>query len=327
MSEKADPVVCGCGAAATTNNRSTFLRIAVNLEIGCAVPFRCTVVVFDPVSAGWSVYGGLGNVASITTLHTTFPFDGEASMKSGASVDPRGSRPPINDDLRRWLVDVIHSMIGTVTHVRTNEPLVALTFDDGPHPDYTLRLLDLLDQHGARATFFMVGEYMERHKGIVVRVRAAGHAVGNHTWSHVHLPSTARLERWRQIYRSQRLLGVHDSRLFRPPFGVQTWQTRLEALAFGYDVIGWSVHAEDWIDHPAEWMADRLERQIRPGSIVLLHDQLVNPRVPAAANREPLIAAVARVLQTLSGQYQFVTVPELMLSGKPVRMRWFRTVG
>src|SRR6478735_7834989 len=89
---------------------------------------------------------------------------------------------------RRLLVP-IERRFGVITHVDTTEAVVALTFDDGPHPQWTPRLLDLLDRHGAKATFFMVGEMAMRHPDLVDRVISAGHAIGNHSWNHPSFPA------------------------------------------------------------------------------------------------------------------------------------------
>lgn len=89
--------------------------------------------------------------------------------------------------------------IGTITHVSTRELLVALTFDDGPHPDYALRLLDILERHQAHATFFMLGEAAKRHPEIVTMVARQGHAIGNHSWDHPSFPLVNGRERRAQI--------------------------------------------------------------------------------------------------------------------------------
>src|SRR5690242_18370490 len=86
-------------------------------------------------------------------------------------------------------------VFGTITHVSTSKPAVALTFDDGPDPVFTPRLLDILQQHHAKATFFMVGQAAERHPDIVKKVAAAGHAIGNLSWDHPSFPLLTGRER------------------------------------------------------------------------------------------------------------------------------------
>ncbi|NJN15540.1 MAG: polysaccharide deacetylase family protein [Oscillochloris sp.] len=214
--------------------------------------------------------------------------------------------------------------LGTITHVRTAEPVAALTFDDGPHPLFTPRLLDVLAQHQARATFFVIGTQAAAHPDLIRRIVAAGHVIANHTHQHIRLPETDRLTRLRDIGQCRRVLGPNGARLLRPPYGGQSVGSRIDALLLGYEVVTWNMHAEDWAGHDTDYMAERLVRQLRPGSIILLHDALLTPRVVAAADREPTIQAVDRFLQHTSPQYRFVTVPELMRLGTPVRTRWFK---
>lgn len=213
-------------------------------------------------------------------------------------------------------------LFGTLTHVETDEPLVALTFDDGPHPEFTPRLLDVLDRHQAKATFFMIGKRAEAHPDLVDRVAKAGHAIANHTWDHVDLTKVDRRAGRTQVRRCADLLEPYASGLFRPPWGYQTLWSRMDAL--GHEVVAWNVVARDWLVLDANVLTSTLEAEIGPGSIVLLHDAIWDPPVEGASDRRPLINAVDQVLR--SSQYQFVTVPELMRRGRPVRVNWYNPV-
>lgn len=225
---------------------------------------------------------------------------------------------------RRWLEAVGRRTLGTLTHVVTPEPLIALTFDDGPHPDYTPRLLDLLERHGARATFFIVGEMAERYPEIVRRAAQAGHDLGNHTWDHPSLPFLASRERRAQLQRCRAVLAAHGQRFFRPPYGHQSFASRVDAWRLGYTVVTWSLHVFDWLDHPAEWMAEELARQLAPGSIILLHDALYHAVEPRYADRTPVLGAVDHVLTRMAGCFRFVSVSELLRRGRPVYENWYR---
>lgn len=224
----------------------------------------------------------------------------------------------------RWLAPVGRRLLGTLVRVETTAPVVALTFDDGPHPQFTPQLLDLFARHQARATFFLLGRHAVEQRELVARIAVAGHAIGNHTFTHARMPQTPRWQRWRELWMARRALAPYGAALFRPPYGGQSYGSRLDALLFGYEVVGWTYHIEDWVAQPATQLAERLIDQMRPGCIVLLHDRLANPRDPAAADRAPLIDALTIVLDRLSTTYRFVTVPELMRAGKPVRVPWFR---
>jgi len=207
---------------------------------------------------------------------------------------------------------------GTIASVATRDSVAALTFDDGPHPEYTPRLLDILRRYQAHATFFMIGEVAQQHPGLVRRVAQGGHAIGNHSWDHQFFPSLPGRERRRQIRACEHVLAPYGQRLFRPPYGAQSLVSHLDALWLRYKVVTWSLEAKDWHEHDADWMADRLAREIRPGSIVLLHDAIYRSQQPVPQyNREPMLAAVTLVLERLGDRFRFVTIPELLRHGRP----------
>jgi peptidoglycan/xylan/chitin deacetylase (PgdA/CDA1 family) len=215
-------------------------------------------------------------------------------------------------------------MLGTITRVQTQEPAVALTFDDGPHPEYTPRLLDILARYNAHATFFMVGEAAQRHSEIVRQAAQAEHAIGNHSWDHPSFPLISRRERFAQLWQCEKALAGYGQHLFRPPYGHQSAASRLDAFLLGYQVVTWSVHVEDWADHNTGWMLERLMHQAQPGSIILLHNSLCHTVEGQYENREPTLQAVQMFLQQRQGQFRFVTVPELLRCGRPWRQAWYR---
>ena len=214
--------------------------------------------------------------------------------------------------------------IGTITHVSTQEPVAALTFDDGPHTEVTPRLLDILDKYQARATFFMVGEAAQRYPDLVRRVAEAGHAIGNHSWDHSSLPLLSGKERRAQIRACEKAIAPYGQRLFRPPYGHQSVTSRLDALWLGYQVIAWNVTASDWRDHDANWMTDRLVNEIKPGSIILFHDALYTYVEKRYTDREPTLRAVNLLLERLGENFRFVTIPDLLRSGEPQRRNWYQ---
>jgi len=219
---------------------------------------------------------------------------------------------------------------GTVTHGPTNERVVALTFDDGPNPPYTDRILQVLKEQHVPATFFVVGRAVQAYPSVVQREVREGHAVGNHTWDHPHLIVMRRsdirktLQRTdAQIYRAAR---VHTN-LMRPPFGALDWIVMQAAHSLRYTVVMWSVPlARDWEYPPARVIAQRILPQVKDGSIIVLHDgnrgQLctlkhLNPHV---CDRSQDIEATRLIVQNLKAQgYRFVTVPELITLGKSAK--------
>ncbi len=214
-------------------------------------------------------------------------------------------------------------VMGTITHVSTQDPVAALTFDDGPHPESTPRLLDILEKHQARATFFMVGEAAQRYPEIVRRAAQAGHSIGNHTWDHVAVPLITGRERRAQMRACAQAIAPYGQRLFRPPYGYQSVASRLDALWLGYQVVTWNVVAYDWLDHDAQWMADHLASKIKPGSMILFHDVLYRTIEGQYASREPILEAVDMLLERFGDRFRFITVPELLQHGRPQLKNWY----
>jgi len=225
---------------------------------------------------------------------------------------------------RRGALFLPTQLFGTITHVSTRERIAALTFDDGPHPEFTPRLLAILEQYQARGTFFMVGESARRYPELVRRIVDAGHAIGNHSWDHPSFPAITSRERVRQIRACEAVIGSNNQRLFRPPFGNQTFRSRLDALRLGYRVIAWNVVGSDWRDDSPEIIAERLAGRLVPGSILLLHDALFTAENERFVSREPTIGAVRLLLDGYANEYRFVTVPELLRSGRPQKTWWYQ---
>ena len=157
----------------------------------------------------------------------------------------------------------------------TRERFIALTFDDGPNPDATPRILDTLSQFGVRATFFILGAHAERWPELVYRIAAEGHQVGNHGYFHrkLHLKSPRFVERdislgTVAIERS----GAGSPRFYRPPHGFRNpWVSRI-AASYGQRTIGWSLGVWDSDLPGVKKIVKRTVDGVRPGSIVLLHD-------------------------------------------------------
>ena len=225
--------------------------------------------------------------------------------------------------VRRLIRKPVHaiwtSLFGTVSHVHTDELVAALTFDDGPHPEWTPLLLDILDRHEARATFFCLGRLAQEHPNIVAAAAEAGHTIGNHTWDHPCLPLISSRDRRTQILRCGEALSLHGLKLLRPPYGYQSWSSRLDAWRLGYEVIGWNVFAEDWLDRSADHIADLLRRGIRPGCIVALHDRIFSAPRSRYFDRGPMLEALDQVLSELRGSYRFVSMSELLSHGSGAR--------
>jgi peptidoglycan/xylan/chitin deacetylase (PgdA/CDA1 family) len=183
----------------------------------------------------------------------------------------------------------------------TGERVVYLTFDDGPNPPYTDQIIELLARYDARATFFVLGRHIEAHPAQISALRAAGHVVANHTYSHPALAGIGREVFMREVVGTQNLLGATASRCFRPPYGSLDANTYAYAAELGLRVVLWDVDPQDWRSPGASVIAANVLANTRPGSIILLHD--------GGGARGQTVAALATILAELSGQgYRFAVL-------------------
>jgi peptidoglycan/xylan/chitin deacetylase (PgdA/CDA1 family) len=223
---------------------------------------------------------------------------------------------------RRVFYFALRHVMGTITSADTRDNVVALTFDDGPDPTCTPRLLDILERHQASATFFVVGETAQKYPELIRRIAQSGHAIGNHSWDHPAFPLITGRERRAQMRACAKAIAPYGQRIFRPPFGVQDVASRLSVFWLGYRVVTWNLVAEDWLDHDAEQMVNHVRDKVRPGSIILFHDSLHDIIEERYINREPTLQAVDMLLEQLGDRFRFVTVPELLQHGRPRRVNW-----
>jgi len=219
---------------------------------------------------------------------------------------------------------------GVITRVETSQPLIALTFDDGPDPGSTLPLLDLLEAFGARATFFVRGSAVAENRDVVRRAVKTGHAIGNHTWSHPVMPRIPRRERLFELRECQEAIEPYVERpfLFRPPYLAQSKASRLDALFLGLEVIMCSIDSGDWRLEDADEIVTQLLANSTGGDIVLLHDAVYVPEdrvLPhtSVRGRETMLEALERYLVETGDRFHFVTVSELLRAGRPVRREWY----
>ncbi len=202
------------------------------------------LVLWPPMIAGCVIAGSAGLVALLTGFGVAFPH-------------------------WQWFGP-------SVCRVATDRKVVALTFDDGPDPDATTVLADVLDRAGIRATFFCVGERAARQPELIRRLAAAGHLMGNHSWAHHHWTNLFRVARLRDdVSRAQaeltRLTGQRPG-FFRPPMGLTSPRVFRVARELDLAVVGWTVRGLDRRERSPERVVGRLLRGLRPGAILLLHD-------------------------------------------------------
>ncbi len=211
---------------------------------------------------------------------------------------------------------------GGVIGVSTREPVAALTFDDGPDPIFTPRLLEVLAAHRTRATFFMIGAAARANPELVRRVADAGHVIGNHSWNHPSFPRVSARARRSQLRACQDALAPHGQRLFRPPYGHLNTRSQMDAMWMRYRVMLWNLDTRDWEDRDPGSIVTRVMSEIRPGSIILFHDGVFpGGNGLLATDRLPTLEAVSTILDRLDGTFSFVTAPELLTKGAWVHGR------
>jgi peptidoglycan/xylan/chitin deacetylase (PgdA/CDA1 family) len=193
------------------------------------------------------------------------------------------------------------------------QKLVALTFDAGSSAEPVPRILHALAQHGVRCTFFLTGQWIERYPESAQQIVAAGHELGNHSWSHPAFTSLTDEQIREQLRRTEeialRVCGRSTKPLFRPPFGARDERVRTVVAEEGYLTIYWTIDSWDSVKKgiTSEMIIQRVMHRMRPGAIVLMH-----------CGSEATAQALPRLLQRLDAQgYRVVTVSELLTAEPP----------
>jgi peptidoglycan/xylan/chitin deacetylase (PgdA/CDA1 family) len=244
------------------------------------------------------------------------------NAQSSAAVERRSAQPvePVDLQATRVLfadpdadsgpdttIGGLHSYRGTGPPPErvdcTEVKCVAITFDDGPGRQ-TSELLGMLARYDARATWFALGEVVTDSPSTLAQIARAGHEVGNHSWSHPELTRLRTSSIESQIERTTRTIDAatgQEPSLVRPPYGSISGRVDRVLGRLGSPVILWDVDSLDWKSLNSSRVYSRVMRQVRPGSIVLLHD--IHPST---------VAAVPRILRALAARgYAFVTVSDL----------------
>lgn len=194
----------------------------------------------------------------------------------------------------------------TYFQANVDGPYIAMTFDDGPSPETTPRLLDILKQRNIKATFFMIGQNAERNPDIVKRILADGHEIGNHSWTHPQLAKLPDDRVTEEITKTQNAIknaAGYTPKLLRPPYGsITARQKEWIENQFGLSVILWSVDPFDWKRPGASVIQQRILAGARPGAIILSHDI-----------HKQTVDSMPATLDALAAKgYKFVTVSQLI---------------
>ena len=214
----------------------------------------------------------------------------EAITEAVADIEPEEQADP-----GELLGDLAEGVDVDVRRPANAQPgVVHLTFDDGPHPEYTPAILDVLARHNAKATFFVLGSLVEAHPAIFQRIIDEGHTVANHTWAHADLTEVTQAEFNESILRTEAALGSHATPCLRPPFGAFNADVKRWAAEVDLELILWGTDTLDWQKPGASVIAERIVAGADRDGSILLHD--------GGGDRTQTIEGLDQALTELSGR-------------------------
>lgn len=197
----------------------------------------------------------------------------------------------------------LHALISNPT-ISTKK--IAITFDDGPNSQFTPEILKILSKYNAKATFFCIGHQVEKHPEVLKSIVSEGHLAGNHSYTHNYFINFKSMQGWiTELQKTdeviERVTGIKAT-LFRPPFGVTTPHLAKAIKISGHRVIAWNIRSFDTVLKNPEVIVKRLTHKVKPGSVILLHD-----------NHPKIVYILERLLQFLQeNDYQMVTINQLL---------------
>lgn len=205
----------------------------------------------------------------------------------------------------------------TFTGLKAGSKQIALTYDDGPNDPHTLKLLEVLAKHNVNATFFMIGRFVRERPDIARAVAAAGHVIGNHTFTHPLLIFKSAAETRSELVDCRNALtdaiGEHST-FFRPPFGGRRPATLRIARELGLETVMWNVTGYDWNAPPASAVEGKVVRQMRGGDVILLHD---GGHKGMGADRSQTVIATDHLIAKFKDEgFEFVAISDMKNSSR-----------
>ncbi|HTZ98338.1 MAG TPA: polysaccharide deacetylase family protein [Terriglobales bacterium] len=203
----------------------------------------------------------------------------------------------------------------TFTGLPPSSKKLALTYDDGPNTPHTLHLLEVLAKHNVRATFFLIGQNVQKRPDIARDIAKAGHALGNHTFTHPNLIFASAEQTETQLQQCQQAISDatgETPRLFRPPFGGRKPGTLQIARSLGLEPVMWNITGWDWKGKPSNYIEKKIGKQVRGGDVILLHD---GSHAVFGADRSQTVIATDRLISRYRAEgFEFLTIPQMMES-------------
>ncbi|MGZ4881165.1 MAG: polysaccharide deacetylase family protein [Halobacteriota archaeon] len=227
-----------------------------------------------------------------------------------------------------WQEHIVRTLIGC----QTTEKIAALTFDDGPNPDFTPQILEILAQHRVKATFFLLGQNVAAYPDLARTIVQEGHAIGNHTLTHPQLVGCSSRFVARELSGCKRAIREATgtvSRIMRPPFGDLDLTAFLTARMLGYTIVNWSTSGEDWKGDLAQVVGERVLEGFQKGGIILLHDghpqqygqSEWQPRYGQVRDRTPTVHCLPIIISSLASQgYEFITINQMIRRGRLIQI-------
>jgi peptidoglycan/xylan/chitin deacetylase (PgdA/CDA1 family) len=190
---------------------------------------------------------------------------------------------------------------------------LALTYDDGPNDPYTVQLLKVLEKHGVKATFFLLGQFVSARPELARAVAEAGHVIGSHCYTHRNPIFLSPAQLRQQLEQASRAIEAATGlrpKLFRPPFGGRRPGTFSVAREYGMAPVMWRVSCSDWSATSHASIVERAVTQIKGGEVILLHD---GGHLRMGIDRSHSVRATDEIVRRYQGEgFEFVTVPEMM---------------
>lgn len=193
--------------------------------------------------------------------------------------------------------------------------VVALTFDDGPSPVWTPKILDELKKSGVKATFFMLGKHVLQYPDVARSVVNRGHEVGIHSYEHRNYIFYTKHEVKNDLEYTQKIIKDvtgKDTILFRPPKAWLSKREKKKIKEFGFEVVLWTLNSKDWVTFDDKYMIRYIIKNIRPGDIILFHDSGGVFGTEGGSRQETVKAIPALVEKLEEKGYKFATVSELL---------------